>query len=67
MDYNYEHFDTYVEAGGEAAEFDAFPDHLHAGDHAPDAVLVRLEDGRPERLSERWRAKPVVVEFGSFT
>jgi hypothetical protein len=65
--YNYPRFDAYVADGTEAAEFGAFPNHLHAGDAAPDAVLTALDSGRPERLSERWRRKTVVMEFGSFT
>jgi hypothetical protein len=67
MTYNYEHFDAYVAGGDEEAEFAAFPNRLHAGDAAPDAVLTALYSGRQERLSERWRTKAVVVEFGSFT
>lgn len=53
MTYNYEHFDTYVETGAERSEFSAFPNHLHAGDPAPDATLSRLDDGAPARLSDR--------------
>lgn len=67
MSYNYEHFDAYVESGAEAREFAAFPNLLHAGGSAPDATLIRLDDGQPERLSERWRRRPLVIEFGSFT
>jgi hypothetical protein len=26
-----------------------------------------LDDGRLERLSDRWRSRPLVIEFGSFT
>ena len=67
MSYNYKHFDAYVEAGEEAAEFGAFADHLHVGEPAPDVTLTRLDDGQPVRLSERWRQRTVVMEFGSFT
>ena len=67
MTYNYEHFDDCVADGSEAREFAAFRDHLHAGDPAPDVTLTRLDDGRRERLSERWRRRAVVLEFGSFT
>lgn len=67
MMYNYEHFDAYVASGAEAAEFAAFRDHLHVGEPAPDAILTGLDNGRPERLSDRWRARTVVMEFGSFT
>lgn len=67
MDYNYEHFDTYVESGVEAAEFAAFAEHLHAGQPAPDAVLTTLDGEGRVRLSDRWRQRMVVLEFGSFT
>jgi hypothetical protein len=67
VDYNYQRFDAYVEDGGERKEFAAFPDHLHAGSAAPDAMLARLDDGATERLSNRWRRHAVVVEFGSYT
>lgn len=67
MTYNYERFDAYVADGGEEAEFAAFPNHLHVGGQAPDAVLTALDSGRPERLSDRWRTRTVVMEFGSFT
>lgn len=66
MTYNYECFDTYA-AQGEESEFAAFPNHLHVGEPAPDAVLTALGSGRQERLSDRWRARTVVMEFGSFT
>jgi hypothetical protein len=67
MTYNYERFDTYVADGGEEAEFAAFPNRLHVGDPAPDAVLTALDSGRQERLAGRWRTRTVVIEFGSFT
>jgi hypothetical protein len=67
MTYNYERFDAYVADGGEEADFSAFPNSLHVGDAAPDAVLTALDSGRQERLSDRWRTKTVVMEFGSFT
>jgi hypothetical protein len=65
--YNYEHFDTYVEGGAELAEFAAFPNHLHVGAPAPDASLTRLDDRDTVRLSDRWRTRTLVMEFGSFT
>jgi hypothetical protein len=67
VDYNYERFDTYVEQGIEGREFAAFGDHLHAGYAAPDFTVVRLDDGGTECLSDRWRRRPVVMEFGSYT
>ena len=64
--YNYEHFDAYVESGEDEVEFGAFPDVLHAGERAPDGELAELGGGRV-RLSELWRQRGVVLEFGSFT
>lgn len=64
--YNYEHFDSYVESGEDEVEFSAFPNMLHAGERAPDGELAELGGGRV-RLSDLWRARGVVLEFGSFT
>jgi hypothetical protein len=65
--YNYDRFDEYVESGADQIEFSAFPNHLHAGDPAPDAVLTRLDDGAEVRLSELWLTRNLVIEFGSYT
>lgn len=65
--YNYARFDEYVRTGLEVGEFSAFPGRLHAGEEAPDFAATRLRDGATVRLSELWRTRPVVVEFGSFT
>jgi hypothetical protein len=65
-DYNYEHFDEYIERGGDD-EFVAFRNVLHVGDRAPDFVTTRLDDGAEVTLSELWRRQPVVMEFGWFT
>lgn len=67
MDYNYERFDAHVEAREGGGELGGFADRLHAGENAPDATLLRLDDGESVRLSERWRQRTVVIEFGSFT
>ena len=64
--YNFERFDAYVETGEDEREFGAFPNMLHAGGRAPDGELTLLDGGRV-RLSELWRQRPVVLEFGSFT
>ena len=64
--YNYEHFDTYVESGEDEREFGAFPNTLHAGERAPDGELVVL-GGERVRLSDLWRRRGLVLEFGSFT
>jgi len=64
--YNYEHFDAYVESGEDEREFGGFPNALHAGERAPDGELTVLGGDRV-RLSELWRRRGVVLEFGSFT
>ena len=64
--YNYEHFDAYVESGEDEREFGAFPNALHAGERAPDGALT-VFDGEHVRLSDLWRQRGIVLEFGSFT
>lgn len=64
--YNYERFDEYVTTGEDEREFGGFPNVLHAGERAPDGDLARL-DGSRVRLSDGWRQRGVVLEFGSFT
>ena len=64
--YNYERFDAYVESGGDEREFGTFPTMLHAGERAPDGELLELE-GEGVRLSDLWRRRGLVLEFGSFT
>jgi hypothetical protein len=64
--YNYERFDEYVESGVDEREFGAFPNMLHVGERAPDGELTVL-DGERVRLSELWRERGIVLEFGSFT
>jgi len=64
--YNYERFDVYVESGQDEREFGAFPSALPAGERAPDGELALLGGDRV-RLSDLWREKGVVLEFGSFT
>jgi hypothetical protein len=65
--YNYARFDDYVEHGAEQAEFASFPDHLHAGDPAPEITGTLLDEGERIALSSIWGRRTVVVEFGSFT
>jgi len=64
--YNYEQFDAYVETGLDGEEFGRFPNMLHAGEQAPDGELTAL-DGSHRRLSDLWRRRGVMLEFGSFT
>ncbi|MDR2985298.1 MAG: hypothetical protein LBV34_10700 [Nocardiopsaceae bacterium] len=65
--YNYPRFDEYVAAGGDLADEGAFRATAWAGQQAPDFTLPRLSDGADVRLSDLWRLKPLVMEFGSFT
>jgi hypothetical protein len=65
--YNYSRFDDYVAGDGDAADEAAFWQAPRAGQRAPDFTLPRLGDDAQVRLSELWRAKPLVMEFGSFT
>jgi hypothetical protein len=65
--YNYVRFDDYVAAGGDVADEAAFWVSPRAGQRAPDFTLPRLGDGTGVTLSDLWRSKPLVLEFGSFT
>ncbi len=65
--YNYSRFDDYVAADGNVADEVAFWDSFRAGQRAGDFTLLRFGDGAQVRLSELWRSKPLVMEFGSFT
>lgn len=61
--YNYAHFPRDLDG----ALFTAFRSGLRAGEPAPDGQVIRLQDGAHVRLSEYWRACPVIIEFGSVT
>jgi hypothetical protein len=65
--YNYPRFDEYVAAGGDLADEDAFWASPRVAQRAPDFTLPRLGDGGSVGLSELWRSRPLVMEFGSFT
>jgi hypothetical protein len=60
--YNYEHFPQDLDG----ALFAAFRSGLRVGEPAPEGHATRL-DGAQVRLSEYWRACPVIIEFGSVT
>ena len=47
--------------------FDSFPAGAHVGSLAPDFTAILLDTGQPVRLSDYWRERDVVIEFGSFT
>jgi hypothetical protein len=65
--YNYAYFDRHVAAGADSEDEAAFRASFHAGERAEDFALVRLDDGAQVNLSDLWRSKPLVMEFGSFT
>lgn len=65
--YNYAHFDQHIAEGGEQEMTVAFRETFRAGQRAGDFPLHSLDDAARVRLSELWRSKPLVMEFGSFT
>jgi hypothetical protein len=66
VEYNYAHFDEHIEHEQDSTTA-GFRQSLHVGERAADFALTRLDDGQQVRLSELWRSKPLVMEFGSFT
>jgi hypothetical protein len=58
--YNYTEF-----VGSE--DFLAFRTILQVGSPAPDFTATLLESGQPVRLSDYWRQRDVLIEFGSLT
>lgn len=64
--YNYPHFDRHVAGGGHQEAEATFRASLHAGERAADFTLPQL-DGALVQLSDMWRDRPLVMEFGSFT
>ena len=58
--YNYATFDG-------TDDFLAFRTALPVGSTAPDAAAISLESGAPVRLSDFWRGRDVLIEFGSLT
>ena len=48
-------------------DFVGFRTVLQVGSAAPDFSATLLETGQPVRLSDYWRERDVLVEFGSFT
>ncbi|MQA85736.1 MAG: hypothetical protein GEV03_14210 [Streptosporangiales bacterium] len=65
--YNYAHFDEHIAEGAERGAATAFRDSFRVGERAEDFALLRLNDGARVELSDYWRSKPLVMEFGSFT
>ncbi len=48
-------------------DFVRFRTILQVGSAAPDFTATLLETGQPARLSDYWRERDVVIEFGSLT
>ena len=48
-------------------DFENFPLGPRVGSTAPDFPAVLLDTGQVVRLSDYWRERDVLVEFGSFT
>ena len=48
-------------------DFESFPLGPRVGSLAPDFSAVLLDTGQVVRLSDYWRERDVLVEFGSFT
>jgi len=65
--YNYAYFDAHVASGADLADEDAFRGSFRAGEAAESFTMSRLDDGTQVNLSDLWRSKPLVMEFGSFT
>jgi len=58
--YNYTTFEA-------KEDWDAFRTILQVGSRAPDFTAILLETGQPIRLSDYWRERDVLIEFGSLT
>jgi hypothetical protein len=48
-------------------DFLAFRTALPVGSAAPDAEVIVADGGEPARLSEYWRERDLLIEFGSLT
>ncbi len=48
-------------------DFLAFRTALPVGSAAPDVAVTLAETGEPARLSDFWRDRDLLVEFGSLT
>jgi len=58
--YNYERF-----VGDD--DFESFRACLPVGSRAPDGVVLDARNGAAGNLSNYWRGRDVVIEFGSLT
>ncbi len=62
--YNYSRFEL---GEDEQRAFADFRGSNHVGDAAPDGELIDALTGETVRLSNLWKRKHLVLEFGSFT
>lgn len=46
---------------------ETFPSPWHALSAAPDCSAILLDTGQSVRLSDYWRERDVLIEFGSYT
>lgn len=60
--YNYATFEA-----SEEAVFPGFRAALPVGSVAPDVSLTIADTGQTARLSDYWRGRDLVIEFGSLT
>jgi hypothetical protein len=60
--YNYATFEA-----SEDAVFPGFRNALPVGSAAPDIAVTVADSGLPARLSDYWRERDLVIEFGSLT
>ena len=49
------------------SDFFPFRTHLPVGSPAPDVQATLLDTGRLVQLSDYWKKKDLLIEFGSFT
>ncbi len=67
-DITHSELETYNYSVFEAKEdFVGFRSILKVGMPAPDFTATELETGEQVRLSDYWRERDVLIEFGSFT
>lgn len=48
-------------------DYETFPTPWHALSSAPDGSAILLDTGQPVHLSDYWRERDVLIEFGSYT
>lgn len=64
--YNYAHFGESGDGAG-GSNFLAFRTTLPVGSMAPDFTAILLSSAQSVRLSDFWRERDTLIEFGSVT